>query len=868
MTPDKEKHRRGRNERHGQKGFHSSEGARETDYKPHTSFLVSLDEDSPTWYECGKQIPGRNDTIFSVELSSSQSKNTSLANKYRALADEIHRVELGLLDSSSGKASADERWVEKTMKKGTLKDRIAASSVVVSTDPLHKLSTLDTLLNDSRQPNSRVAQMAAEALEDIFLNTLLPPDRKLWALEQRPLALYDDSPKKTLSPRVLLLWRYEEMVKERYHAFLNGYMAPTLKDGMLMNKIFAIRMTGNLLRSCVEGESQLLSMLVNKLGDPEKKVASAAGHELRRVLDQHENMQNIIAREVQQLAHRPHLSPRALYNCIVFLNQLKLRPEKRSSTASLPLPVSLVNTYFRMFDIAMKQSDQSGGMKSRLMSALLTGINRAHPFLIGKDQELEDHMDSLYKIVHTAPPAASTQALLVLFHVTVGVRQEEMSEAQQKTQDRFYRAVYAKLSQSSFLTRGRHLTMFFNLLFKSMKNDTNGTRVIAFSKRLACTVLHSSPPIVAASIFLLNEVMKTHGDLLRCLDCIPDSEAQVEFDHGRREPRSAIFLEPNGLSESVTLTSPSESTTFIPPMWEWCLSSHHFHPSVTKFAESVGAIEYSGDPLRDFSLAPFLDKFAYRNPKLPDKRKHGVAGRRIKSHMEQQPINDPSFLETKDIKEEDKFFHAFFLERARRDEIKGLTRGKASKDKDEQDAQDEAFNMMEQHQIDSVFDDGFDTDPEEEEFVHSLAVNLMKGHSGHAADFDDEDPDMEDWDDLHGDETGPDHCVVVGEPNEKDESPTEDESTGADFNDGEDADAFMDEMDSSADEEEILAVQEIEKAFSGAPANANAKRQRNDVFADAEDYEELIKRSYEEGKAAAKETKTKKSKKNSKRRIA
>jgi hypothetical protein len=49
--------------------------------------------------------------------------------------------------------------------------------------------------------------MAAEALEDLFLNTLLPPGRKLLNLDQRPLAVYEVSfQEDCLSPRVLLLW--------------------------------------------------------------------------------------------------------------------------------------------------------------------------------------------------------------------------------------------------------------------------------------------------------------------------------------------------------------------------------------------------------------------------------------------------------------------------------------------------------------------------------------------------------------------------------------------------------------------------------------------------------------------------------------
>jgi ribosome biogenesis protein MAK21 len=191
----------------------------------------------------------------------------------------------------------DDQWVENTMKRGTLKDRIAAMSVIVSTDPVHKLHALDGLLSMATNPNTRMAQMAAEALEDLFLRTLLPPERKLLSLHQRPLHLYQDG-NKTLSPRILLLWRFEEMLQEKYNVFLNQYLLHTLQNGLDVNKISALRTASALLRGVPEGEAQLLGMLVNKLGDPSKKIAAGAGHELRLVLEQHANMQTVIAREV------------------------------------------------------------------------------------------------------------------------------------------------------------------------------------------------------------------------------------------------------------------------------------------------------------------------------------------------------------------------------------------------------------------------------------------------------------------------------------------------------------------------------------------------------------------------------------------
>ena len=292
------------------------------------SLLIELDDETPSWYSYGQKYPGRNATISSVESGGGQQKQDRKQNtkntremvaRYRSLGDDIYQREIQLFKTSSAGASSDEKWVESTIKRGTLKDRIAAISVVVNTDPIHKFQNLDGLMSMASGPsstNARVAQLAAEALEDLFVNTFLPPDRKMLTLAQRPLYLYehcdDDqvspSPsnkeknkknkttKKTLSPRILLLWRFEEMVKEKYHQFLRDHLVSTLREGLEVQKIAALRTATILLRSVPEGENVLLDMTVNKLGDPTKKVAAAAGYELRKVLRQHPAMLNVVAR--------------------------------------------------------------------------------------------------------------------------------------------------------------------------------------------------------------------------------------------------------------------------------------------------------------------------------------------------------------------------------------------------------------------------------------------------------------------------------------------------------------------------------------------------------------------------------------------
>jgi ribosome biogenesis protein MAK21 len=396
----------------------------------HGSLLVQLNDDEPTWYQYGGQLPGRNaiaDADASRNASTSYTKSkqnapksfaetAQLVNKYRALGSGIYGREVQLSSKGSHK-TADDRWVEATMHQGTLKDRIAAMSVLVSNDPVHKLYGLDGLLqlagchivdssNNQQQqqhhrhqssshskPNSRVAQLAAQAMEDLFVNNLLPKDRKLVPLDKRPLHNYENSTgsdsgggkSKSLSPRILLLWRLEEMVRDRYQAFVDQYLAKTMRDGMETDKKFCIRVASNLLKTVPEGEAKLLALIVNKLGDPSRTICSSASHALRQVLQQHPAMRIVIAREVQQLAHRPNLTARALYNCVNFLSQILLDRTAQGQE----LAGSLMATYFRLFDViagtttnqninssanSKKKSQDDGEMlQSRLLSALLTG---------------------------------------------------------------------------------------------------------------------------------------------------------------------------------------------------------------------------------------------------------------------------------------------------------------------------------------------------------------------------------------------------------------------------------------------------------------------------------------------------------------
>jgi ribosome biogenesis protein MAK21 len=495
-----------------------------------------------------------------------------------------------------------------------------------------------------------------------------------------------------------------------------------------------------------------------------------------------------------------------------------------------------------------KQSASNGA--GRLLSALLTGVNRAHPYLPKADAAMEEHIDALYKTAHTAPPAAATQALMLLFQLAVGSGDTEAvpknDESVTARKDRFYRALYSKVTDGDMFS-GRQLTLFFNLLYKALKYDTKTERICAFLKRLVHTALHLPSSIVCGVLFLLSEI----------ISCRPEVNNEVEaavseliFDPSKREPSVAF---PGKVQLEKTL-------------WELSLFSHHFHPSVSKFAaDSSGKISFKGDPLKDFALTPFLDKFAFRNPKSLDKlakqSKGGIAARKSGLNaMAALPMNDPSYLTATDIAEEEKFFHQFFVERAKRDEIKGIVRGSGAQDKDESDLEDEALNAAEAD-VDVDFD--ANTDSEEEAFVNELAEKLMESSGNGKVNLDDEDPDMDDWSDFDDDsddndqenqgdeEEGDVFDAANGNEDAFMDAPSSDEDFEGDangsnhFDDDDDDDddgnfpMMLGDGDDSSDDDADVQVQE---------QSTTKKMKSESIYADADEYEKMLENEIKAGK--------------------
>ena len=264
----------------------------------------------------------------------------------------------------------------------------------------------------------------------------------------------------------------------------------------------AIALVSGLLISKPEQEHNVLRLLVNKLGDSERSVASKASYHLLAVLQAHPHMKGIIVREAEALtlkaptsttsaAGNPTTSHKssqpttswnthARYFAVVTFNQIVL------TKADKEVASKLIDVYFELFEGIIGEGREADGAvvveggqdngetmakgregrrarakkslnytkatgkgketeksnhefveaqssDSKIISAILTGVNRALPFAGVANEtwvmrghpkvylfphRLDKRIDTLFRISHSATFNVSIQALVLMQQVS------------------------------------------------------------------------------------------------------------------------------------------------------------------------------------------------------------------------------------------------------------------------------------------------------------------------------------------------------------------------------------------------------------------------------------------------------------------
>ncbi|KAF1356678.1 CBF/Mak21 family-domain-containing protein [Delphinella strobiligena] len=812
---------------------------------------------------------------------------SSQQSSYRVV-DELQQYATSLLESENTKyaasnmsASSSHKFLSTIMASGTLEDKISALTLLVQESPLHTMKAFENLLGLAKKRSRNQALMAVAALKDLLgQGVVLPADRRLRAFAKQPALVRALEGHQTIwrtgtplpkgvEKGHLVVWAFEDWLKKQYFELLK-ILEGWCSDEVEYARSRAITYVWELLKDKPEQEENLLRLLVNKLGDTDRKIASRTSYLLLQLQITHPAMKAIIVKAIEaESIFRPGQSPHAKYFAIITLNQTILGVKEQE------IANKLLDIYFGLFLQYLKpthpdarkeapkvpEKQQGGGgkpgkmaakkakskeqntdseeeLREKMVAQVLTGVNRAFPFANTDDPQFEQHMNTIFRITHSANFNTSIQALMLI---------QQISSTKHYSADRFYRTLYESLLDPRLLTSSKQV-MFLNLLYKSLKSDINVKRVQAFVKRLLQTITLHEAPFVCGVLYLISELEVTFPTI-RNMIREPEIDPEDEEEHFVDAPEEGEAAKEEATRPSHLAApkydsrkrDPEHSNADRSALWDLLPLLQHYHPSVALFAEALvfgKAMPPKPDPSLH-TLMHFLDRFVYRNAKT---KKDATRGSSIMQPMSgsnaadiliknredgryKLPVNSDAFWKKNvdDVAADEVFFHSYFNK---------TKQGKSNKKETKKQTED-----------------GDESDDEGEDEIWKALVDSKPDIEGAESD---DDLDMDDLEEAYSDsEDEGDGGVEIAEyPEdddvEEDEVDDEEDMGGddpfAELESGDDA-MLDDEDDVPSDFETVGAAAELETKDEDEGENKKKKKRKLKhlpTFASAEDYAAML----------------------------
>ncbi|KAE8364213.1 CBF/Mak21 family-domain-containing protein [Aspergillus caelatus] len=841
-------------------------------------------------------VPPRSDW-FMTELPSISAKHANALPRH--LVDRVYNYAVSLLEEESNMyaeaqktlASSSHKFYTTIMSTGTLSDKISALTLAIQESPVHNTKSLENLLALGKKRSRAQAVEVLRTLKDMFAQgTLLPNDRRLRSFANQPslMAAFQGAGSKWsegdalpngLQKRHLIVWAFEHFLKEQYFEVLK-ILEVWCNDEIEFSRSRAVSYVYELLKEKPEQETNLLRLLVNKLGDTAKKIASRASYLLLQLEQAHPLMKPTIIKAVEEVLFRPGQSQHAKYYAIITLNQTVL------STKEEQVAAQLLDIYFALFVAFLKptknkfQSGKKHGkngklnrkaqkaqkeaekgqaqheeMQEKLTSGVLTGVNRAYPFTNSDSERLSKHVDTLFRITHSSNFNTSIQALMLI---------QQLTSSHQIAADRFYRTLYESLLDPRLATSSKQ-ALYLNLLFKALKNDVNARRVKAFVKRIIQVLGLHQPAFICGVMYLIRELEKTFSSLNSLYDQPEDNESDEEEvfrdvpdeDDETQEQPEAQPKKPSSRYDPRK-RDPEHSNADKTCLWELLPYLSHFHPSVSvNAAQLLEHKTMSGKPdMTIHTLMHFLDRFVYKTPKASAATRGAsimqpLAGSDAQDRLvsgtkqtQELPLNSEAFWKKKsdEVAAEDVFFHEYF-NRVEKDKDKSRKKAKdpvehAEEDAELSDAESEIWKALvdskpEVEGADS--DDDLDLDDLESAYDQDEDEEAEQSGDEGVIFNDESDVDMDDFEEEASETEKP-----ATKPKAKKAEDTFDEDDDFDM-DVSDDEAFLDSDEDLPSDVELGGGVELPKEDDKPDQKKKRRKLKHlPTFASVDDYAALL----------------------------
>ncbi|KIK87379.1 hypothetical protein PAXRUDRAFT_831842 [Paxillus rubicundulus Ve08.2h10] len=716
-------------------------------------------EASPLWYQTVPPLPPSKSSPFVPPANlDTLLHRASTLHTSAVLAFQSKSM------STATSTNSEFAFLQKILHSGTLSDRLSALTLLVQSSPLHNTKALETLKNMAERGKGKGGReeslKALRCIIDWWVGGGAP-NRKLKYFRDQPLAhpgvddqhllvwYFEDWLKKyffsvlqsleTLSTDPLPYVRTQALSfiytllrekPEQEHNLLR-LLINKLGDG---EKSICSRASYHVLQLLQVHPSMKMvitremTSLILRPSTSTSSVAAIPTVNTRIKFTEDATAQKLKPKDKADHGSKKNVNDHARYYATITLNQIVF------GAGDKDVALQVVDLYFRMFEDLLgegktaeigevtadkdKRKETTKAKRkgkefigdagfaevedahSKLISAILTGVNRALPFanLGAADASLIKHIDTLFLITHTSTFNISLQALVLIQHISSSLATQTNTSASASSlsksiSDRYYRTLYSSLHDGRLASSSKQ-TMYLNLLFKSLKADDSTERVKGFVRRFVQVLVSGGAggiEFVVGGLYLLGEIFSTIPGLRALLQASSNTAEGGEYDPRKRDPQFAHAS--------------------ASPLYELLPLLHHYHPTISLHTRQlIGSQPITSSPdLTLNTLSHFLDRFVYKNPKKNKPKgasimqpaasaNDGVSVKRLKGEISTGALpNEEKFWKRRleDIPVDEVFFHKYFSRKNHRKPTKpGVADGDESYGAAEED---EGSNDEETH---------------------------------------------------------------------------------------------------------------------------------------------------------------------------
>lgn len=654
---------------------------------------------------------------YEIEIENGEEvtlKDDEIMKRYFKGKEELEK-ECEKQMSQNFKSKYENDFIKQILTNGTISDKIASHTLFIQENPILAIKSFEILLNMCKKKSRKVSLKSIESLKELFLFSLLP-NRKLKYFKEQKFTTHD-----TITH--YMLYYYEDSLKKNflnYIIIIEKFTHDTIPH---VRK----RMIDHLYDIIVlkpEQECNILKIIINKLGDNDKIIASKAHFLILELEHKQPLMKKIIIDEIIENLLKSKYNKNLIYYSLITLNQTILKQKNNQITNTL------INFYFLFFEKLLIYTNEEDNNKplvktkvkrklssfkknkiiesepkltndnnSKLFSALFTGLNRTLPFSTLSLNDYEKNLKTLYSISKLYNFTTKVQSLKLIYFII---------SKQKLDPEEYYDLLYEiLLTQKTFDSSKK--VLFLNLIYNSLKNEhSNEIRVIQFIKKLlqiSLTLLDID--IIVGIVYLVQELSQIYTSLKKCI---------FNFDDSLNLSKSELDNKLINLNENESNLHNDKKNLF----WELVLLTNFYHPTASIHASFlIENVQISKPNLKFYTINHFLDKFVYKNPKLKSKEKghsimqplysfdnNSLFSNKNETKQSKISINKEIWTEKipSQIKPDELFFYNYFINKKNNIKIlKENTFDNKNKSDDEYDSLDNELydDMLEESNLDS-----------------------------------------------------------------------------------------------------------------------------------------------------------------------